>query len=155
MQSRLWEYPATESMCSPSGHQTSILSTLRSQRFALELLLTIPQRHDVIAKQSALGPNVALGSVQHLPPTLTGKYYFTTAQVKPYVGVGVNITWFTDNSLSVAGSKLDIDKTSVGAALQAGCDFSMNDHWSPSFGANADSGSGLRFCRLRGRFEIL
>src|SRR5690349_10314423 len=49
----------------------------------IELLLTIPQRHDVVAKQTALGPNVSLGSVQHLPPTLTGKYYFLTDKVRP------------------------------------------------------------------------
>jgi len=101
----------------------------------IELLLTVPQRHDVVAKQTALGPNVSLGSVQHLPPTLTGKYYFLTDKVRPYLGAGVNFTWFTDNNLSVKAAginKLDMDTTSVGLALQAGVDVSLIDQWSLS-----------------------
>jgi len=101
----------------------------------IELLLTVPQRHDVVAKQTALGPNVSLGSVQHLPPTLTGKYYFLTDKVRPYLGAGVNFTWFTDNNLSVKAAginKLDMDTTSVGLALQAGMDVSLVDKWSLS-----------------------
>jgi len=101
----------------------------------IELLLTVPQRHDVVAKQTALGPNVSLGSVQHLPPTLTGKYYFLTDKVRPYLGAGVNFTWFTDNNLSVKAAginKLDMDTISVGLALQAGVDVSLVDKWSLS-----------------------
>jgi outer membrane protein len=101
----------------------------------VELLLTVPQRHDVIAKQTALGPNVSLGSVQHLPPTLTGKYYFLTDKVRPYVGAGLNFTWFTDNNLSVKAAginKLDIKSTSFGLALQAGVDVTLVDKWSLS-----------------------
>lgn len=103
--------------------------------FAAELLLTIPQRHDVVARQTALGPNVSLGSVQHLPPTLTAKYYFLTDKVRPYVGAGLNFTWFTDNNLSVKAAgidKLDMDTTSFGLALQAGVDVALVDKWSLS-----------------------
>lgn len=101
----------------------------------VELLLTIPQRHEVIAKQTALGPNVKLGTVQHLPPTLTGKYYFLTDKVRPYVGAGLNFTWFTSDKLSVPAAginKLDIDSTSFGLALQAGVDVALIDKWSLS-----------------------
>jgi outer membrane protein len=104
----------------------------------LELLLTIPQRHDVTAKETALGPNVSLGSVQHLPPTLTAKYYFLTDSVRPYVGAGLNFTWFTDNNLSVKAAgidKLDMSRTSFGLALQAGVDVSVDKKWSVSLDA--------------------
>jgi outer membrane protein len=103
--------------------------------FGVELLLTIPRKHQVVAEQTALGPNVALGSVTHLPPTLTGKYYFATDKVRPYLGAGVNLTWFLKDNLGVPGVTLDVDDWSVGPALQAGVDVSLNDQWSVSFDA--------------------
>jgi len=103
-----------------------------SPNWGLELLLTVPQKHTVIAKQSALGANQSLGSVTHLPPTLTAKYYFLTDKVRPYVGAGVNVTWFTQNDLAL---NLAIDRWSVGPAIQAGVDVSLNDQWSLSLDA--------------------
>jgi len=108
-----------------------------ADNWALELLLTIPQRHDVVVKESALGRNVNVGSVQHLPPTLTAKYYFATKTIKPYIGAGVNFTWFTDSDLAnIPGvGQLSISRTSVGPALQAGIDVTISDKWSLSFDA--------------------
>ena len=102
------------------------------KHWGVELLLTIPQKHTVIAHQTALGNNVNLGSVTHLPPTLTGKYYFLTDKFRPYVGAGLNATWFTKNDL---GLNLDIDRWSFGPALQAGFDVQLDDKWSLSFDA--------------------
>jgi outer membrane protein W/outer membrane protein OmpA-like peptidoglycan-associated protein len=102
----------------------------------VELLLTIPQKHSVIARQTVLGNNVNLGTVTHLPPTLTGKYYFLTDNFRPYVGAGVNFTWFTSSKLAVPTvGTLKTDSASVGGALQAGFDYSLNDNWSLSFDA--------------------
>lgn len=100
--------------------------------WGVELLLTVPQKHSVTARQTAAANNVALGSVTHLPPTLTAKYYFLTDTFRPYVGAGVNVTWFTSNDL---GLNLDIDRWSVGPALQLGFDVSLNDKWSLSVDA--------------------
>lgn len=102
-----------------------------TDHWGLELLLTIPQQHDVTLKQSALGSNVDLGTVDHLPPTLTAKYYFATGPLRPYFGAGVNVTYFTDDDL--LGGALDVDKTSFGPALQIGMDLYFNDSWSLSF----------------------
>jgi outer membrane protein len=104
-----------------------------SDHVGMELLLTIPQRHDVTLKQSALGTNVDLGTVDHLPPTLTVKYYPLTGAVRPYLGGGLNFTLFTDDDL--LDGALDIKKTSFGPALQAGIDFSLNGNWSLSLDA--------------------
>lgn len=107
-----------------------------NEHVALELLLTVPQKHAVVARETALGEDVALGTVTHLPPTLTAKYYFGAGAVKPYVGAGVNLTWFVDDNLGVAGvGKLDVDNWSVGPALQAGVDFRLSPRWSLSFDA--------------------
>ncbi|MBI2509129.1 MAG: OmpW family protein, partial [Betaproteobacteria bacterium] len=57
------------------------------------------------------------------PPTLTLQYHFTPeAKWRPYVGVGVNYTRFTDPDL--AGG-LTVDRNSWGAALQAGIDIEV------------------------------
>lgn len=102
----------------------------------IELLLTIPQKHEVIARQTALGNNVSLGSVTHLPPTLTAKYYFLTDKIRPYVGAGVNLTWFTKDRLAVPTvGTLDVDDWSIGPAVQAGVDFALDEQWSLSFDA--------------------
>jgi outer membrane protein len=103
--------------------------------FGVELLLTIPRKHEVVAEQTVLGPDVALGTVKHLPPTLTGKYYFATSTIRPYLGAGVNLTWFTKDNLAVPGATLDVDDWSIGPALQAGVDISLNDQWSVSLDA--------------------
>ena len=107
-----------------------------TENVGLELLLTIPQKHEVVARASALGPDVRLGTVTHLPPTLTAKYYFLPDKIRPYVGAGINLTWFTNDKLGVAGvGSLDIDNISVGPALQAGIDLQMSDRWHLSLDA--------------------
>jgi len=99
----------------------------------VELLLTIPQRHTVVAHTT--GGDVNLGTVQHLPPTLTAKYYILTNAVRLYVGAGLNFTWFTEDDLALGATKLTIKRTSLGLALQAGVDVSLTDRMSLSFDA--------------------
>jgi outer membrane protein len=107
-----------------------------TEHFALELLLTIPQKHEVVARETSLGDDVKVGTVTHLPPTLTAKYYFGTAAVKPYVGAGVNLTWFLKDDLGVPGvGTLDVDSWSIGPALQVGVDVQLNPRWSLSLDA--------------------
>jgi outer membrane protein len=107
-----------------------------NEHIGIELLLTVPQKHTVVARETALGNDVKLGTVTHLPPTLTAKYYFGTGKVRPYVGAGLNFTWFTRDNLAVAGvGTLDIDKTSFGPALQGGVDVALDDTWSLSLDA--------------------
>jgi outer membrane protein len=96
---------------------------------AAELILTYPQKHDV-----ELG-GTDIGSVKHLPPTLTLQYHFNpTGTVRPYVGLGVNYTRFTSVDLdagSVLGGSvpLKIDRNSYGFAAQVGADFQIAPQW--------------------------
>jgi outer membrane protein len=77
-----------------------------------ELVLTYPQKHDL----SAGGTEI--GSLKHLPPTLTAQYRFTgLGAFTPYVGAGVNYTRFSSIKLPAG---VGIDKSSVGAAVQVG-----------------------------------
>lgn len=123
-----------------------------SPNWGVELLLSLPQKHEVIARQTALGNNVSLGSVTHLPPTLTAKYYFATGAVRPYVGAGVNVTWFTKDRLAVPTvGTLDVDDWSFGLAGQAGIDFQVNEQWHVSLDAKyaqIDTGVSLGGTKL-------
>lgn len=81
-----------------------------------ELVLTVPQKHDL--SSSVLGGKI--GSLRHLPPTLTAQYHFNgLGRVVPYVGAGINFTQFSSVSLPAG---VTIDKTSWGGALQVGFD---------------------------------
>lgn len=87
---------------------------------AAELILTYPQKHTV--HSDALGQDI--GTLKHLPPTLTVQYHFIpTGTIRPYVGGGVNYTRFS--SVHLAGGAATIDKNSWGLAVQAGVDFQV------------------------------
>ena len=62
-------------------------------------------------------PNVDLGSVMLLPPTLTLQYHFMPKErFSPYLGAGINYTFSYDNGF--------------GYALQAGFDYAISGPWS-------------------------
>ena len=84
---------------------------------AAELILTYPQKHDV----KSFGAKI--GTLKHLPPTLTLQYHFApTGTVRPYVGAGINYTNFSSVSLPPG---VNVDRNSFGLALQAGVDIAI------------------------------
>ena len=101
-----------------------------------ELVLTYPQSQTVTVEKSALGGPTDIGTFKHLPPVLTAKYNFAPdATIRPYVGLGVNLTLISKVDLAVPTvGKLDLSSSSVGPAAQAGLDVKLADHWF----ANAD-----------------
>lgn len=95
-----------------------------NKNVAMELILTVPQKQTI----SASGTNI--GSLKHLPPTLTAQYHFTDlGGFKPYLGAGVNYTRFSsvrfDPAVDAALNP-SIDKNSFGWALQAGVDIPLS-----------------------------
>ena len=83
----------------------------------------------------------ALGDVidtKVLPPTLTLQYHFMPdSNIRPYVGAGINYTYFFDEEvkgpvLDVPGAKVKLD-SSWGLAAQAGVDVALNDDWFVNF----------------------
>jgi outer membrane protein len=99
------------------------ISYFFTPNWAAELILTVPQKHDIRSG----GANI--GSLKHLPPTLTAQYHFTKlGAFKPYLGAGVNYTRFSSVNFSPAVSAAlqpGVDKSSVGLALQAGLDYDL------------------------------
>ena len=86
---------------------------------AAELVLTVPQKQTVSSNGSAIG------SLKHLPPTLTVQYHFdSVGGIKPYVGAGVNYTRFS--SVDLLGGAADLKRNSYGLAFQAGVDFPLS-----------------------------
>ena len=86
---------------------------------AAELILTVPQQHDL--SSSVLGGKI--GTITHLPPTLLAQYHFDASGFKPYIGAGINYTDFTSVDLPAG---VDIKRSSFGGALQVGVDIPLS-----------------------------
>jgi outer membrane protein len=66
-----------------------------------ELVAGVPPRHKV-SGEGKLAPFGVIGSVRQWSPAILAKYHFGTAQqrFRPYVGLGINYTWFTDGKIT-------------------------------------------------------
>jgi outer membrane protein len=95
------------------------ISYFFTRNIAAELVLTVPQKHTL--NSTAVGGDI--GTLKHLPPTLLLQYHFDAPGYKPYVGAGLNYTRFSSVNLTVAGA--DIERKSVGGALQVGVDIPL------------------------------
>ncbi|OGS69875.1 MAG: OmpW family protein [Flavobacteria bacterium RIFCSPLOWO2_12_FULL_35_11] len=93
------------------------------ENWAAELILATA-KHNVDVD---LGTGIDLGHVWILPPTLSLQYHFTGGTVKPYLGAGINYTFF------YGIDEGDVDamdyEDAVGFSMQGGLDFDLNDYW--------------------------
>lgn len=95
-----------------------------TDNIALELIAATT-KHDLKWQN----PDVDLGSVMLLPPTLTLQYHFMPKQrFSPYLGAGINYTFFYDEKPGAAQS-ISYDD-GFGYALQAGFDYAISGPWS-------------------------
>ena len=101
-----------------------------TRNISAELILGVTP-HTVTGKGDIAG--VRVGKTTLLPPTLTAQYHFTDfGAFQPYVGAGVNYTFFL-NTKDGAATNLKI-KSAPGLALQAGFDYMLDANW----GVNVD-----------------
>lgn len=105
-----------------------------TDNIGIELLAASPFKHDVSIKNTAVG-SMKLGSIKHLPPTLSAVYYplDSKSAFQPYIGAGINYTWFFDESVSsTAKQNLNASnfnvKNSWGWAAQVGADYMLTDN---------------------------
>jgi len=105
-----------------------------TQNIAVEAIAAVTY-HDVRVKNNNLGSlglnPLSLGSTRLLPPTVTAQWHFlTSGAFKPYVGAGVNYTFFYDQH---GGPSNVIQSThyndALGAALQIGTDYQIANRW--------------------------
>lgn len=110
------------------------------EKFGLELLAATPFEHDITLEDAP----VKAGSTKHLPPTLSLQWYPRGGSDgwQPYIGIGINYTYFfdekVDNQLKGAledilgtglkNADLNLDD-SFGLAAQAGVDIPFGEHW--------------------------
>jgi outer membrane protein len=112
------------------------LAYMLSNNIGIELLAATPFSHNVGVNGmpgAFAGLNGKLGELKQLPPTLSVVYYPLdgSSTFQPYVGAGINYTWFFDTKLSRAAqdkgfSGLDM-KDSWGLAAQVGMDYMLTD----------------------------
>jgi len=105
-----------------------------TDKIGVELLAATPFQHNVSISGTAGGiADGKLGDLKHLPPTLSVVYYPLNSKsaFKPYVGAGINYTWFFDESVGSAASAGGFDnfrvKNSWGWAAQIGMDYMLTE----------------------------
>lgn len=97
------------------------VSYFLTPNWAAELVLTYPQKHDLRLAGDKIG------TLKHLPPTLSLQYHLTGFQgVRPYAGVGLNYTHFSSVDLAPG---VEISRSSVGPALGLGADMPVGSGW--------------------------
>ena len=98
-----------------------------TKHIAAELVLTYPQKHKLHFQNSAIGPFKS-GTFKHLPPTLMFQYhFFPDSWFRPYIGAGVNYTFFFDEKINVPGiTPIRLETGSLGGAVQFGFDVKLS-----------------------------
>lgn len=110
-----------------------------TDNIGVELVLGIPPTHDVEGS-GVLAQFGKLGSVKQWSPALLVKYHFFDAKAKfrPYVGLGVNYTWYTDETVTnqqfvqqfAHGTSMSASASpSWNPVFNIGANYALSDHW--------------------------
>jgi outer membrane protein len=115
-----------------------------TDNIALDLATGVPPKLKLYAQGTAApfgpgGPTLDFGSLQPLattrswPPILFVKYFFGAAQssLRPYVGIGVNYTWYSHTQLNPAFAAALTQVAGPGGQAKA----SLSPSWNPAFNA--------------------
>lgn len=112
------------------------LAYMITDNIGVELLAATPFKHEVKGKGTGLGgiADGKLGTLKHLPPTLSAVYYpmASGSAFQPYVGAGINYTWFFDEKVSSSAKSNGYRNLRVnnswGWAAQIGADYMLTDN---------------------------
>ncbi|CRL50333.1 OmpW family outer membrane protein [Pseudomonas sp. SIMBA_041] len=103
--------------------------------WGIELLAATPFEHEVKLKGTSLGSaaNGKLGTLKHLPPTLSVVYYplDSKSDFQPYLGAGINYTVIYDEHVGSEAQAKGFSnfeaENSWGLAFQVGADYMITD----------------------------
>jgi outer membrane protein len=105
-----------------------------THRLALELIVATSDHN--ISATGTLGSLGQIASTSVLPPSLLLQYHFMPDMaIRPYVGAGINYTYFFDEEATAsfdeaAGGVSNVDLgSSFGLAAQVGIDFGIGTNW--------------------------
>lgn len=122
------------------------LTWMANANFGVEVLAAWPFEHSIRGDKALEGLG-ELGETKHLPPVISLQYHFLPGhRVRPYAGVGLNYTYFFDESTTetlhegiigtsnaalgtnYSGGQTSMNiKSSMGLALQVGTDIQLSD----------------------------
>ncbi len=129
--------PDTGIEADDSTNLAGTIGYMVTDNWELELLLALPFRHDVSSNDTlsgVLGSSGNIATSKQLPPVLSFNYHFMPKNsMRPYVGAGINYTFFFDEkttgALKNAGyTNLKLED-SFGLAVQAGIDIDITEKW--------------------------
>jgi outer membrane protein len=113
-----------------------------TDHIATELVMGIPPKFD-LKGEGSFSQYGTLGTAKQWSPTLLFKYYFRepTAKFRPYVGMGVTYTWFSDAKITngsfesgVLHGPTDVTTDrSWAPVLNAGFVYNFTEHWFTGF----------------------
>ena len=102
---------------------TGTITYFLNPNIAVDVLVGLPPEHDIIVA----GTKAA--KTKHLPPILSLQYHFNPeGKISPYVGAGLNYTYFFSEKLD-GGGDLHLS-SSFGLAAQIGADIRLSPQWS-------------------------
>lgn len=96
----------------------------------IEVLAATPFKHTV-----ELDGN-KIGTTKQLPPTVSVQYYpmDSNSALQPYVGAGLNMTFFFDEAGAVKGNSLGPLGDSFGLSVSAGVNYDIDEHFMANIG---------------------
>lgn len=97
-----------------------------NSHWSTELAVSIPQRQDLVLSSASTFNRVRAGSFKQGLNDLTMKYNFApNSAVRPYLGVGINVTSFSHDAAAPFG----LNAGSVGPVVQTGADLRLGSAW--------------------------
>ena len=99
-------------------------------QIGIEVLAATPFKHTV-----ELDGN-KIGTTKQLPPTVSVQYYpmDSNSALQPYVGAGLNMTFFFDEAGAVKGNSLGPLGDSFGLSVSAGVNYDIDEHFMANIG---------------------
>ena len=108
-----------------------------TDNWGIDVALGIPPKHKVYGRGDLEGFG-QISSSKQVAPTVFANYRFGQAgdKLRPFVGIGINYTRFTDTKSTTAGDWASGGETKLklsdswGLAAQAGVSYALTDKWS-------------------------